>query len=307
MDVEGRVRGRAEVMMPMNRVANFGVFWFLLASCGGSTGFDAADSGSGPGPKSASGSASGSFTVYEEAPAGADTAGASYTYGVTFSVVPSSCTKTTTGACTVNPCYASLPQSSPGDPLPNAGSVSLSGAEIAALSMNPQADGTYTTEGVTGQIAWLSGGEAVVFQWSHVPGDLNGPGDQIRIATPAYVSLLADVPLATGPAVIARTQDLAIAWSTDTPAQATDGVSINLYSGSTQVTCIFGASTGTGVVPAATLQALGAGDGTYEVHSKQSASKTVTASDGTQWKLSFNVDARARLPNGMAGGPVTFQ
>jgi hypothetical protein len=178
---------------------------------------------------------------------------------------------------------------------------------MAILSMNPQADGTYATEGVNGRIPWLHGGEMVTFEWSHVPGDLNGPGDQISIATPPYVTLSADDPFAKQPAVIDRTQDLTVSWSTDTTAQATDGVSVDLYSASTQVYCIFGAGAGTGVVPTATLQALGAGVGTYEVHSKQSVAKTVTGSDGTQWKLSFNVDARARMPNGLASGSVTFQ
>jgi hypothetical protein len=173
--------------------------------------------------------------------------------------------------------------------------------------MNPQADGTYATEGVTGRIPWSDGGEMVVFQWSHVPGDVNGPGDEISMATPSYVTLSAGAAFAKQPAVIARTQDLTISWSMDTPAQATDDVSVDLYSGSTQVYCIFGTGAGTGVVPSATLQALPAGGGTYEVHSKRSASKTVTAPNGTQWKLSFNVDARARTPNGMASGSVTFQ
>lgn len=289
----------------MNRLAYVVVLSLLAVSCGGTSAPGTATSN--PGSTSTSESGSGSFTVYGEAPAGGATAGAYYDYSASFSATSPPCTTTKTGACTVNPCYSYLPQSSPSDPLPNAGTLGLSGAEMSALSMNPQADGSYATEGVNGRIPWLHGGEAVVFQWSHVPGDASGPGDEISMATPAYVSLSADDPFAKQPAVIARTQDLTISWSTDTTAQATDDVSVDLYSGSTQVYCIFGSSAGTGVVPAATLQALGAGDGTYEVHSKQSASKTVTGPDGKQWKLSFNVDARARTPNGLASGSVTFQ
>lgn len=282
------------------------VFSLLTASCGGTSALATApDSGSTSSSTSESGS--GSFTAYSEAPAGGAAPGAWYNFGVSFSVAPPPCTKTKIGACTVDPCYSYLPQSSPSDPLPNAGTVGLSGAEIATLSMKPQADGTYATEVVNGRIPWSDGGEMVVFQWSHVPGDVGGPGDQLGMATPPYISLPADAPFAKQPTVISRTQDLTISWSADTPAQPTDDVSVDLYSGSTQVYCIFGVSAGTGVVPAATLQALGAGDGTYEVHSKQSASKTVTGSDGKQWKLSFNVDARARMPSGMASGPVTFQ
>jgi hypothetical protein len=293
----------------VNRVASAVVFSFLVASCGGTTaGLATSDSGSGAGPDSvSSGSGSGEFTAYSEVPAGTATAGASYNFEVAFSPTPPPCSKTTAGACTVNPCYLFAPQSSPADPLPNAGPVTLSGAQITTLSMTPQADGTYTTESVTGQVAWLTGGETLVFLWSHVPGDLNGTSDQIDMSAPSYVSLSADVAFANGPAVIPRTEDLAVSWSADMQAQATDEVSVSLNSGSTQVYCIFGASTGTGVVPAAILQALGAGNGTYEVHSKQSANKTVTGSDGMQWKFSFNVDARARTSSGTASGSVTFQ
>jgi hypothetical protein len=129
----------------------------------------------------------------------------------------------------------------------------------------------------------------------------------MSISTPSYYTLSSDAPFLKDPAVIARTQDLAVSWSTDTPARPTDEVAVQVFSGTTQVDCIFGPSAGTGVVPAAALGALGAGMGSYEVHSKQFASKTVTGSNGAPWKLLFNVDARARTPSGLASGPVTIQ
>jgi hypothetical protein len=60
-------------------------------------------------------------------------------------------------------------------------------------------------------------------------------------------------------------------------------------------------------VPAAALQTLPAGPGTFDVHSKRTTEKNFVAEDGTKWVFGFNVDALARTSEGVASGTVMFQ
>jgi hypothetical protein len=68
--------------------------------------------------------------------------------------------------------------------------------------------------------------------------------------------------------------------------------------------CIFDATAGMGVVPAAALALVPAGVGSYNVHSKEAA--TDKSVGGSQWTFGFNVDAQARTSSGLAKGTVTF-
>jgi hypothetical protein len=82
---------------------------------------------------------------------------------------------------------------------------------------------------------------------------------------------------------------------------------IDLTSTSTQIVCEYSASAGVGVVPAAALQSLPAGAGTFDVHSKEYASLHLGSGSGAQWSVGFNVDAHARTSYGLSFGAVTFQ
>jgi hypothetical protein len=281
----------------------------LAAACGGSSELG---SGTAPGqsPSETSAAGSASFTLVSDRPSAASLSGASFTLGASFTVAPPACEKTTLGACTVNPCYAP-PSSVQGVTMPNVGEVDLASPAGPALALVPQADGTYSSQSVEGELPWSAGRQSLTFTWAHPPGESTGPGDSIQIPTPPYIALTAASAFATSPFTVDRAQDLTVAWTSDTSAAPTDEVAVSLITGSTQVDCIFGAAAGTAVVPAAALAALGAGVGNYNVHSKDYASKAVvgggTGETAGTWSLDFNVDAYARTSYGLANGPVTIQ
>jgi hypothetical protein len=279
----------------------------LAAACGGRAGVDI----SGSGPDSASSDAtggSGSFTVMSDRPIQGSDTGASYSREVSFTRGTASCATTTIGACSVNPCHVSSSGTGAGSaPLPNAGSVNISGAEMTSALLDPQTNGSYVSEVVADQVPWRTGGEMVTLAWAHVPGEATQPGGSIMVGTPPYIALSGDSAFATAPSAVDRTQDLTLAWTSDSPASVLDEVLLDLGSGSTQLTCSFPVLAGTGVVSAAALHLLEAGQGNYDVHSKQYASETLNAADGTVWSVGFNVDAHARASYGLATGSVTIQ
>jgi hypothetical protein len=229
--------------------------------------------------------------------------GASYYRKVTFT--QTTCTSTKVGACSVNPCaFPSMPEGGT-ESVPDAGSVSIDGAQMTPLTLEPQADGVYAPISVGGQLGWTTGGSAVTFRWAHLPGNASEAGGSITLSTPPYIALAAGSAFADPTPTVTRSHDLTVSWTSDSPPTTEDQVAVDLNVGSTQVVCIFGVSAGTGVVPAAALGLLGAGPGTFNVHSKQN--KTLKGVDGTQWTLGFNVDAEARTSYGLAIGSVTLQ
>jgi len=121
------------------------------------------------------------------------------------------------------------------------------------------------------------------------------------------VALVASSAFASSPSTWSRAQDVTLAWTADSPPSDIDQVLVDLSSGSTQISCAFGASASGGTVPMSVLQYLGAGPGNYDLHSKQYASQIVVAADGTPWEIGFNVDAHVRTSAGLAFGSVTFE
>ena len=114
-------------------------------------------------------------------------------------------------------------------------------------------------------------------------------------------------PFADPTSTIDRSSDLTFSWTTDEVPASGDQLGVYFDSGSTQVGVNFDLSAGTGVVPAAVLQTLGAGGGNFDIHSKRSTGETLTARDGSTWSFSFNIDAFARKGYGVASGKVTFR
>ncbi len=275
----------------------------FCTSCGGTTGTDpgpaqnAAGSPGGPG--------SGSFSVTSDQPTPGNMAGASFSLGVSFTTHPA-CTTTKIGACTVNPCYQSAPSGNGSVAAPDAGEVTLVGTGMASLALGPQQDGNYASQSVVGELPWQSGGSSITFQWATFPGDAAGPGDSITVATPPYISLVAGSAFAVATSTLARAQDLTVSWTSDTPPADGDEVVVDLNSDTVQMYCVFSVGAGQGVVPAAALGPLVAGDGTYNVSSKTYASETINEGDGA-WSLGFNVNAFARSSYGLAKGSVTIQ
>ena len=153
----------------------------------------------------------------------------------------------------------------------------------------------------------MAGGESIALAWAHFPGSTTQAGGSFVAETPPYVTLSPGSAFADSTSTLDRTADLTFSWTSDTAPASTDLLGVYFDSGSTQIGCNFDASAGTGVVPAAALQALSAGAGSFDIHSKRVAGENLTAADGSTWSFGFNVDAYARASYGVATGKVTFR
>ncbi len=274
--------------------------FFLLACLGAACGGrDAADAPSSGG--------SGELYVHSYVPTAGSTTGASYDRTVTFTQPPCATPTIMMGPCSLTGCFTpSSPDAgtTPTPSPPNAGTITIDGAQMPALSLEPQPGG-YTPNVVDGQLPWTTGGESVTFQWTSLPGNAAAAGGSITLATPPYIALTTDSAFAVPTTTLARSQDLTVSWTSDTAPSTADQVAVDVNSGTTQLVCIFSVSAGTGVIPTAALQLVEAGAGSFNVHSKQG--KTLKGVDGTPWVLGFNVDAQARTSYGLARGPVTLE
>jgi hypothetical protein len=278
-----------------HRALILAVWGLPVASCGGTTG-----------PNTPLAAGSGELTVTSDVPISGSVTGASYTRGGGFTTAQPSCVSQTIGACSINPCFVGDLITSGDAPLISAGQVSIVGAEMNADGLEPQSNNSYASEVAEG-LPWTTGGETVTFKWAHFPGESAEAGGEFAVTTPPYIALLAGSSFADRTDTLVRTRDLTISWSNDSPPGAFVLVNVNLWSGSTRVNCGFSATSGVGVVPSAALQFLAPGQGTYDVHSKQGASETLTGADGAPFVLKFNVDADARTSYGLANGPVTIE
>ena len=274
-----------------------------LVGCGGAT----TSLESAPTSETAAGSAE--FYVQSLIPTMGSAAGASYQRNVTFTAVgQNDCTvpssTVSAGPCSVNPCLAPPPPDGGPETLLNAGAVTIDGAQMPALTLEPEGDGAYASDTVKGQLAWAAGGAQVTFRWAHLPGDPSSPGGSATVDTPPYIALTQGSAFATAPVTLGRDQDLTVRWTSDTAPTSADQVAVDLQVGSVQLVCIFAVSAGMGIIPESALALVPAGAGSYNVHSKEgTANKSVS---GSQWSFGFNVDAQARTSSGLAKGAVTF-
>lgn len=266
----------------------------VLFSCGGET--------AGNLPNAA---ITGAFTVNVDAPSSTDVASASYKRSGGFTSAKPACESTMIGACQIDPCYVSALITDK-SALVNGGNVSIGGAQLNSDVLAPQPDGAYVADVVSTQIGWTTGGQNVTIAWDHFPGDATQPGGQASLATPPFIELQNGSPFADVTSTLARDQDLTLAWTTDSAPGKLDHVNIDLKSGSTEIDCAFDASAGNGVVPAAALQKLTAGNATFDIHSKEYVSQKISGTGGS-WTLQFNVDAHARTSYGLAKGSITIE
>jgi hypothetical protein len=214
-----------------------------------------------------------------------------------------SCATTSIGPCTLNPCYGVVGSSN----VPDVGQVVFRGGEMGSLAVDPSSTGSYMPYLVDGELPWRAGGELVTVAWAHTPGDVALSGGTLTLAAPPYVTLLEGSTFADASPTLARTDDVTIAWTSDSAPGPLDQVMVNVETGTTQVVCGFSASAGSGVIPSLVLQSLDSGTGKYNVHSKEYATQNATGADGAPWKVSFNVGANARTSTGLASGAVTVQ
>lgn len=267
----------------------------LAAACGAKT-----SDGPSPNPLGSAG-----FWIKSSVPAAGNTSGGSFTLDAEF-LRPgaTSCATSTIGACTINPCL-SPPPSVTGSDVVNAGQVTVVTSTTTG-AIEPESDGDYATQ--TFEVPpWMAGGESITVAWAHFPGSTTQAGGTFVAQTPPYVTLSPGSPFADPTSTLDRTADLTFSWTSDTAPASTDLLGVYFDSGSTQVGCNFDASAGTGVIPAAALQTLGAGEGSFDIHSKRSTGENLTAADGSTWSFGFNVDAYARTSYGVATGKVTFR
>lgn len=273
-----------------------------LVGCGGAT----TSLGSAPTDETAAGSAE--FYVQSNIPTTGSATGASYARSVTFTAAgQNGCavgsSTIAAGPCSLNPCLAPPPDGGT-ETLLNGGAVTIDGAQMPPLTLEPASDGAYPSDTVKGQLAWTAGGAQVTFQWAHLPGDPSSAGGSATLDTPPYIALTQGSAFAIAPATLARDQDLTVEWTSDTAPTSADQVAVDLQTGSVQLVCIFAVSAGRGVIPASALAFVPAGAGSYNVHSKEGT--TNKAVSGSQWSFGFNVDAQARTSTGLAKGAVTF-
>jgi hypothetical protein len=245
------------------------------------------------------------FWIKSRVPAAGNTSGVSFTLDAEF-LRPgaTSCATSTIGACTINPCL-SPPPSVTGADVTSAGQITVVTSTTTA-AIDPASDGDYATQ-TFDAAPWMAGGESITVGWAQFPGSTAQAGGTFAAQTPPYLTLSPGTPFADATSTLDRTADLTFLWTSDTAPASTDLLGVYFDSGSTQVGCNFDASAGTGVVPAAALQALGAGAGSFDIHSKRPAHQNLTAADGSTWSFAFNVDAYARTSYGVAAGKVTFR
>lgn len=238
-------------------------------------------------------------------PTQGSTTGASFTFDAEF-LRPgaTSCATSTIGACTIDPCLVP-PPSVEGSNVTSAGTVTVV-TSTTTEAIEPESDGDYAN-GKFDAAPWAVGDESITVEWAHFPGTTTQAGGSLVAQTPPYVTLSPGSPFADAVATQGRTADLTFSWTSDGAPTSTDLLGVYFDSGSTQIGCNFAVSAGTGVVPAAALQALGAGAGSFDIHSKRSTGEKLTAPDGSTWSFSVNADAWARTSYGVASGKVTFQ
>ena len=254
---------------------------------------------------SSTGGGSGELALVTSVPVSGSTEGASYEVLASFTKGARACSTRTIGACVVDPCFAQ--ERSAGAAKPNAGSIVVGGADMTAISLDPGNDGSYSSNEVTGLVPWKTSGETVMFQLQNAPGDTSTSNDRVTQATPPYVALTAASAFASKTDTLARDQDLALSWTTDSAATAADLIVAEFASSDAQVLCSFDASAANGVVPAQALASLGAGDVSYEIHSRTTSTKEIVDAQGASWTVAFNVETRARTSYGVAAGSVTLE
>jgi hypothetical protein len=269
------------------------ILWLLplCAACGGNT--------------STTSLGSAQFWIKSSVPTPGSTTGASFTLDAEF-LRPgaTSCATSTIGACTINPCLLP-PPSVKGSNVTSAGTVTIV-TSTTTEALEPESDGDYAT-GKFDAAPWAVGDESLTVEWAHFPGTTTQAGGSLIAQTPPYVTLSPGSLFADAVATLDRTADLTFSWTSDSAPTSRDLLGVYFDSGSTQIGCNFDVSAGAGVVPAAALQALGAGAGSFDIHSKRNTSEKLTAPDESTWSFSVNVDAWARTSYGVASGKVTFQ
>jgi hypothetical protein len=258
------------------------------------------------GNTSANSLGSAQFWVKSSVPTVGSTTGASFTFDAEF-LRPgaTSCATYVIGACTINPCLAP-PPSVKGSDVTSAGPLTVVTASTTA-SIEPEGDGDYET-GTFDAAPWALGGDSITVQWAHFPGSTSqAAGGALVAQTPPYVSLSPGSPFADPTDTLDRSADLTFSWTSNSAPTNTDYLGVYFDSGSTQIGCNYDVSAGTGVVPTAALQVLGAGKGSFDIHSKRYTSEKLMAPDGSTWSFGVNVDALARTSYGVASGKVTFR
>jgi hypothetical protein len=186
---------------------------------------------------------------------------ASYTVSATFAFSGNGCTSSPVGACRTFVC---TPGSSP--TLVSAGTVTVSGGELAPVVMSPDGTNAYTNAFAAG-LAY-SPGESLRFQGSG-GGQGGVPAFDEMVTAPSQVTVTSPVLPMGMPLHVDTSMDFTVAW---TAGQSPEGQVEILLTEATSpadpahiVSCRVAVDASQFTVPASVMQTLGAGPGTIAV------------------------------------------
>jgi hypothetical protein len=209
----------------------------------------------------------------------------------------------TLGNCVYDANGADLTQDGEtGVPAPNPGIVTVTAPGFKA-SVSPACDGTYAPDDSSETIA---PGAVVSFAFTPQNSSEGGeyPSPLPSLPAPHFIGLAASDALAASSPSFSRASDLPVDWTVMGTPLVLEQVVVLMTQGTATLTCTFGASTHSGVIPADALLRFTAGTASYGVYSVQEGD-VMNATDGPS--LSFLVEMAAATPTGLAKGALTLQ
>ena len=185
----------------------------------------------------------------------------------------------------------------PADPLPapDSGVISIAGG-AAPVSLSPLADGTYDI--VTQSTSLWSGGETLTVSSTggDVPAFEGEVGAPMRVTVTSPTTDVADWSLA-------RDADLTVTWTGGAAGEVVVLFGTMATEDPNEVECHFRANAGQGLVPAAALEMLPAGDGYFSM-----ASRNVTPLGAGTWSVRVKAESDAVTGGGaLVQGSVTLR
>jgi hypothetical protein len=217
------------------------------------------------------------------------------------------CTRRAEGPCTVVTCPGAMPvdggMADAGLPAvaPNAGRIGVQVDMGASVSIMPGADGRYMPL-MMDSLLWTMGGQDVLFV---------AVGADVRtfahtLDAPSSLTISAPTFPMTGPIMIDRGSDLALAWSGSSAGMLVATASQTAADGDTvTVRCEYAPTAGSGMIPAAALASLPvASDGSFALGVEASA--IVVGTD--PWVVNVTAATFALRPDGRpASGAARFE
>lgn len=273
-----------------------------MAGCPGNV---ASSNGDG-GPSGGDGSTSGSQDL-ASAPRGTGNLSLiSYSFvsgGVTFKTFSASagfsgpgsaapCNTTIVGMCKVSMCPPSSPPPDGGVPkAPDAGNISITGG-TRAVTLTPQADGTYKTATDTTNVLW-NGGETLSLA---AVGNVIGAFNTTVVAPKAAQLTMPTAPAAGAMLMVNRSTDLVLKWTGGQGSNVQAFLISSVTGGpSVVIACSFPGASGTGTVTSAALMNLQTTNGSFSFYSENESMVAAGNYDVTTTALMLGTGSNGQL------------